>query len=365
MLNAESVRPDAWPQLYPVPAFVADRLGLFVRVHEATRRAVVYVGSTVDGSFNPVGTGFAAGVKYRDTSFFFFVTADHVVDLVQGQDIYVRMNLRSGDAGPPIRLPKKAKIPNLDRKLDLAIFPVPPLYDTYDSDYVLLDRNEYTAMLRDIWQPGLGDEVAVVGLYTSHHGHTKNILIVRVGHIAMMPDEPVMSTRGYVQAYLVEVRSIVGLSGSPVYITVPPTRTDKGKLEILEGLGAICIGMMLGYHLVASAEDQIIVPQRQPATSRQGMPTDPQQDYSLDERNTGFGVVLPIERMLDIMESEPVRKKMDEAIDRPQRNTRVRPAGARFGQPDPAVPNGEANPNHLEDFTRLVDVAARKRPQGG
>ena len=26
--------------------------------------------------------------------------------------------------------------------------------------------------------------------------------------------------------------------------------------------------------------------------------------------------------------------------------------------------NANDNPNHLEDFTRLVDVAARKRPQG-
>ena len=69
-----------------------------------------------------------------------------------------------------------------------------------------------------VWLPTVGDEVATVGLYTSHHGHTKNIPVVRVGHISMLPDEPVMSTRGYVEAYLVEVRSIVGLSGSPVYI---------------------------------------------------------------------------------------------------------------------------------------------------
>ena len=29
-----------------------------------------------------------------------------------------------------------------------------------------------------------------------------------------------------------------------------------------------------------------------------------------------------------------------------------------------AVSADDANPNHLKDFTRLVDVAARKRPQG-
>lgn len=30
-----------------------------------------------------------------------------------------------------------------------------------------------------------------------------------------------------------------------------------------------------------------------------------------------------------------------------------------------APPSIDANPKHLEDFTRLVDVAARKRPRGG
>ena len=250
-----------FPQLFPVPAFVADRLGLLMRVHPSTWRSVVYVGLNARGSFLPLGTGFCTGTRYRDHAFFNFVTADHVVDLVSGDTIYIRMNTKSGEAGVPIAIPKAAKFPGIDRRLDLAIFPVPSLHEGYDADYVFLDRGKYNSTLEEVWRPHLGDEVATIGLYTSHYGHTKNIPVVRVGHIAMLPDEPVMSTRGYLQAYLVEVRSILGLSGSPVCITIPPMRVKDGGIQLLDSeQGALCIGMMLGYHLSASSEDEIIVP---------------------------------------------------------------------------------------------------------
>jgi hypothetical protein len=342
-----------------------------MRVHPSTWRSVVYVGLNAQGSFLPVGTGFCTCVRYRDHSFFNFVTADHVVDLVSGDTIYIRMNAKNGEAGPPIAIPKAAKFPGIDRRLDLAIFPVPSLHDFYDADYVLLDRNEYIRILEEIWRPERGDEVATIGLYTSHHGHTKNIPVVRVGHIAMLPDEPVMSTRGYVQAYLVEVHSILGLSGSPVCITMPSMRVKDGGIQLLDTeQGAICIGMMLGYHLSASSEDEIVVPTMQQSAPDAGTDESESDNLSLDERRTGFGVVLPIERLFDVMESEAMKRSMDQAINRPPHGTRVRPAGTPIPNrilPSSAEPSSksdeDANPNHLADFTRLVDVAARKRPQ--
>jgi hypothetical protein len=355
-------------QLWADPAapssFVTDRLGFLVRVHQSTWRSVVYVGSNVRGTFLPVGTGFCAGVNYREHAFFFFVTADHVLELVKSDTIYIRMNTKSGEAGPPIPIKKESKFPGIDRRLDLAIFPSPGLHDFYDADYVLLDRNEHNHILEDVWRHGLGDEVATIGLYTSNYGHTKNIPVVRVGHIAMMPDEPVMGKHGYVQAYLIEMRSILGLSGSPVCITVPPMRPKDGGIQLLEtGQGAICIGMMLGYHLSASIEDQIIVPQFQQSSTESWKEDSESDKLSLDERNTGFGIVLPIERLFDVMESELMNRSMDQAIDKPHGGTKFRPAGVPIAQKPAASSDAAANQFHLEDFTRLVDVAARKRPQ--
>jgi len=347
-------------ELYFLPEFALQGLGPDLRVHPSTRRSVVYVGLQTGDSFLPVGTGFVAATDYREHRFFFFVTADHVVDLISGDTVFIRMNTREGIAGPPIPISKTKKIEGIDRRHDLAIFPVPPIHNTYDADYVLLDRGEYKKILEEVWHPELGDEVATVGLYTSHHGHTKNIPVVRVGHIAMMPDEPVMSTRGYVEAYLVEVRSILGLSGSPVCITIPPLRVGvNNKIEILDtGLGAVCIGMMLGYHLSASKEDEIVVPTfQQPPQDKK--PDEESNGLSLDERNTGFAVVLPIECLFDVMESDAMKEKMDRAIDKAK--GRVRAAGAPVAQDveKPDLLANELHPNGRERFNSLLDVAVK------
>jgi hypothetical protein len=159
------------------------------------------------------------------------------------------------------------------------------------------------------------------------------------------------------QAYLIETRSILGLSGSPVCITIPPTRVANGKLELLDtGTGAICIGMMLGYHLSASSEDEIVVPTMQQSPKSKAQENKKLDGLSLDERNTGFAVVLPIERLFDVMETDAMKKVMDQAIDKAK--GRVRPAGAPIVGAD--LPADDANPNHREDFMRLEALAVKK-----
>jgi hypothetical protein len=63
---------------------------------------------------------------------------------------------------------------------------------------------------------GIGDEVVIPGLFHSHLGTQRNVPIVRTGNIAAMRDEPVPTSYGSMDAYLVEMRSIGGISGSPV-----------------------------------------------------------------------------------------------------------------------------------------------------
>jgi hypothetical protein len=49
-------------------------------------------------------------------------------------------------------------------------------------------------------------------------GKKENILIVRIGNLAMLPGEPVPTKLGDMDAYLIEARSIGGISGSPVFV---------------------------------------------------------------------------------------------------------------------------------------------------
>jgi hypothetical protein len=66
---------------------------------------------------------------------------------------------------------------------------------------------------------GVGDEVFLTGLFTEVCETTSNIPIVRIGNLAMVPGERIPFKDGrLIEAYLVESRSIGGLSGSPVFI---------------------------------------------------------------------------------------------------------------------------------------------------
>jgi len=62
-----------------------------------------------------------------------------------------------------------------------------------------------------------GHVVGIAGLFVHHQGIQQNIPIIRLGNIAAMPIEKVTTTIGMMDAYLIEVRSVGGLSGSPVF----------------------------------------------------------------------------------------------------------------------------------------------------
>jgi len=61
--------------------------------------------------------------------------------------------------------------------------------------------------------------VFITGLFSKIIGKSKNIPIIRTGSLAMRPDEPIVpSGVGDIEAYVIEAKSIGGISGSPVFI---------------------------------------------------------------------------------------------------------------------------------------------------
>jgi hypothetical protein len=153
--------------------------------------------------------------------FMFLATARHVAEELEGKDFALRANKKDGtiaiieghadqkwwyhpterqyvDAAVTIFLP-----PNLR---DLEIFWI---------DIGLFVDAETIAALN----LGVGDEVFLAGLFTEVAETTRNIPIVRMGNLAMMPGEKIPFKDGrLIDAYLVESRSIGGLSGSPVFV---------------------------------------------------------------------------------------------------------------------------------------------------
>jgi hypothetical protein len=68
---------------------------------------------------------------------------------------------------------------------------------------------------------GVGDDVFMLGRFFAHSGRQRNEPLARFGNIAMMPGEKVLDGRQLlVDAFLVEMHSLPGFSGSPVFIAI-------------------------------------------------------------------------------------------------------------------------------------------------
>lgn len=69
---------------------------------------------------------------------------------------------------------------------------------------------------------GLGETTILIGRFVNHEGRQQNRPTVRFGSISSMPNEPLDLGNGrFQESYLVEVRSIGGYSGSPVFVAHP------------------------------------------------------------------------------------------------------------------------------------------------
>ena len=196
----------------PVPCYVWD-----MRIDPDIRKCVAFVGVEAGGRFLPTGTGFFCSFKYSDdVSFHFLVTAAHVLDQIKADTFSIRLNRRDGSAATET-LDRRRAIKHTVLANDVALVPVSLDVTVYDVLVYELSREKLAKRRQTFQDVGLGDEVCAIGLYTSHHGLTKNIPVVRIGNLAAMPEEPLRTPKGYAAAYLVELRTIAGLSGSPVF----------------------------------------------------------------------------------------------------------------------------------------------------
>jgi len=67
---------------------------------------------------------------------------------------------------------------------------------------------------------GVGDEAFFIGRFVNHDGRQRNAPTARFGNVSMLPGEPVRHTGFQLdqESFLVEMRSLPGYSGSPVFV---------------------------------------------------------------------------------------------------------------------------------------------------
>ena len=324
-----------------------------VYVEDIIRQCVLFLGNKDEktGRFRPRATAFVVSLNEGDVGHRYLVTAEHNVSGFQqkGWDMYLRSNIKGGGI-------REDKIDDWHwtfhpdpGSTDVAVTPIGFLPDEEFKQVVLrsdppdrgiLGTTDYMNKNRI----GLGDEVFIIGLFRSHFGQQRNIPIVRVGNLAMMKGEPVYTEYcGYTEAHLIEARSIHGLSGSPVFIHTPvPHRLNVTEFRL--------IGLMHGHFDVKNLNEDIVIDSDHGDTG--GI-------------NTGIGVVIPVEKIMETIDQpELVEMRRKSAIEHRKKYGASSDCAGDDGPAQPAEsvapPATGPNPKHREDFTRLVNAAARK-----
>ena len=291
-----------------------------MRVPEAVRGCVGFVGiREPDGTIRYGGTAFVVNVTEkspdnpnREFRYFYLITAKHVADAIRGGDCVVRMN----DEKERSVLYDAVNLrwwfhPTEADTVDVAVttFAPPPSLRVYVQ--TVSDTMFATPAVIKQRGIGIGDEVYVAGLFTRITGTAKNQPVIRVGNIAMVPDEKIeFRGLGLIDAYVIEVRSIGGLSGCPVFVrpTVSTPLTDGpevGKGKNLYGLGSFYfLGSMIGHWQIPEGFD--------PALS--------------EAVNMGLSAIVPTYKIMEVInhpeliamrkavQEEDKRKKAEEAV---------------------------------------------------
>jgi hypothetical protein len=145
---------------------------------------------------------------------------------------------------------------------------------------------------------GIGDETFAVGLFTRFHGDSQLSPIVRTGNIAMIPKDKVpLAGFGEADVYLVEGRSIGGLSGSPVFcrntVNMPGVTPEK-EMRKIGGVGSThFLGLMHGHWDL-------------PVTY-----TTPNREEAV---NMGISIVIPASKILEVLNGPELAEVREKAV---------------------------------------------------
>lgn len=232
----------------------------------------------------PVGTCFLTTVHIEGIDFYYFVTAKHVLGNIilknPNATILIRANKNQDKGFDYIETSYEDWIHHQDDNIsvDVSVLPVPYInLDIFDVKGIPFDMmvNDQTISKMDV---NIGNEIFMVGLFSLHYGKNNNIPIVRVGNISAMPDEPIKTKEfGDMQAYLVDLRSLGGFSGSPVFIHFGTVRIINGELMSSNFPQFRLIGLLSGHFTI------------------NGITID---DF---RTNTGMGIVTPSTKILETL----------------------------------------------------------------
>jgi hypothetical protein len=283
--------------------------------------SVAFIGQTTADGHHIGGSAFFVSVPTMlipEHRHVYLVTARHVVE--GATDLFVRLNspfetgpLNVGVPDGDYWLTHPGHAPGEDF-VDVAAMPLQDADFAFNAGYRWIARSMFfdESFVGDspIAGVGVGDEVVTIGLLTVHYGSDRNEPVVRVGNLAMLPAEPVLvryasGLNRRMRLYLTELRSISGLSGSPVFMRHRHMLGVDSQISLL--------GMMIGHW------------------------DDPNSNHM------GFGKVVPAHVIIEVLDQEDEMKRRAEL----ERKTLEQGGTA---EPDSALPDE----TEFERFERLA-----------
>lgn len=324
-----------------------------MRISEVARKFVVFFGapSPKTGDVEYGGTGFLVLYREEGVTVPYLVTARHVAERVQPDSgIIIRVNTKDGGS-VPFHVDDVVWAYHPDKNVDVAA--TRAYLDPKDWDVGYYELLDCVKRVDAPFRVQCGDPISIVGLFRLHSGSTRNSPIAHSGNIALLPDPheliPVKDRNSgellHMEAYLVEAQTLEGLSGAPVFQRELIALRQFGEHNggpVIAMTGAQLLGV---YSSAWDGEPSAAIVEDRKFSPNKRIPV-------------GMGIVVPSERILELVKDHPDLKKHRAEI-------REKTAAENAAVTDSDLPATDANPNHREDFNSLVGAAARKRSQAG
>jgi hypothetical protein len=321
-----------------------------VRVPDQVLKCVAFIGEVTHRDEHGevfgdlVATGFFVSVRsshFPELRHVYFVTAKHVAVDLKDRELYILVNSKDG---PPIRLTDYRPywfFHPTDDKADVVLLEVA---EQLNADYMAVLTKDFVTeedISRREWVD-VGDEIFVTGLFTLAPGQRRNTPIVRTGNVAMIPMEQIQTELGFSDVYLVEGRSIGGLSGSPAFVR----RTETFKIQLPDKriTEVNCpgpfklLGLMQGHWLIDPSEAN-----------------NPAIRHVQKGVNAGIAIVTPAAKIMEIL-NQPAMMKIRELSDEDLGRQRGNVPGS-----DMAKKSTKENPITKAEFEDALKKVSRKQ----
>lgn len=276
-----------------------------MQIPDEIRKCVVFACCETGAGIRLAGTAFFVSYPLGEAQFkvAYIITARHVIEGISekgiDQKVHLRMNLKNGGIALVETEVKDWIFHPKESNVDVAVLALTPKPDVVEYRTIPFEMAATEEIVKKE-EIGVGDDVFLTGLFVNHSGSKQNIPIIRVGNIASMPEEKVHTEDlGDIDAYLVEARSIGGLSGSPVFAYLGAMRRIGSDIQMgRKGPLFYWIGIMHGHFDL----------------SKYGIDSVGEDSIANVKINMGIAIVVPVWKILEVINQEVFAKARESKL---------------------------------------------------